>query len=251
MQRKLSRQARLATVRAARRQSTNADPASKKGTQDPVNYTAGRVMAMLVLVAVVILLVIFLASSQDNRIQDAYPLAVSAYPDADDIIGWRNLSESAIEGFKYWSLQQTAETYEWQEYSTKVLFWLSILISICGICFSLWQFLEAGETERRSAHADELEVKNEYISLAFKSRSLASLMLFVSLAYLVIYSTLIYPIEAGPDEALKALADLSAPGTAATPDLPEAVAEDLPEGMTSLPPPSADTSTEQEEPGLP
>lgn len=208
-------------------------------------------MAMLALVAVVIILIVYLASFQDNRIQDAYPLAVTEYPNAGDVHAWRNLSESAVEGFKYWSLQQTAETYEWQEYSTKVLFWLSILISICGICFSLWQFLEAGETERRSAHADELEVKNEYISLAFKSRSLASLMLFVSLAYLVIYSTLIYPIEAGPDEALQALADLSAPGTAAAPNLPEAVAEDLPEGMTPLSPPAAETSTEPAVPDLP
>lgn len=115
-------------------------------------------------------------------------------------------SQKHLEAYKAWSTVHNVSIFSWQLFSTKVLFWLSIVVSMCGIVFSVWQFFEASDAQRRSEHADELEIKTEMISLAFKSRSIASLLLFVSIGYLTLYSIFVYPIEIHPQSTIAPLA---------------------------------------------
>jgi hypothetical protein len=109
-------------------------------------------------------------------------------------------TDKSYEAYKQWTLDQTVRAFDWHARSTKIIFWISMLVGISGICFSFWQFVEASREERRAINADEIELKMQFISLAFKSRSIAALMMFVSLAYLLIYVTLVYPVRYRPQE---------------------------------------------------
>lgn len=102
--------------------------------------------------------------------------------------------------YAIWTLKFRESTFEWNLRSTKIIFWVSIIVSMSGMMFAFWQFLDAGNKDQRAAEADELEVKTQMASIAFKSRSLASLVLFVSIAYLLIYVTFVYPIKSTHDE---------------------------------------------------
>jgi hypothetical protein len=99
------------------------------------------------------------------------------------------------ERYKQWAAQHTVAIHAWHIRSTKIIFWVSILVSAFGIGFSFWQFIEAGKAESSASHQDQLELKTQLVTLAFKSRSLATFMMFCSLAYLMIYITLVYPIR--------------------------------------------------------
>lgn len=117
-----------------------------------------------------------------------------------------------VEYAKYvvWTLKFRESTFEWSLRSTKIIFWVSMLISVSGIMFAFWQFLDASNKDQRAVEADELEIKTQMASIAFKSRSLASLVLFVSIAYLLIYVRFVHPInethdKLGTNEAAQAV----------------------------------------------
>ncbi len=101
----------------------------------------------------------------------------------------------AIEQYNRWTLSENRRIFQWHARSTKVLFWVSILITITGMSFAFWQFVEASQSEKAAIETEELQVKTQLVSLAFKSRSLATFMMFVSLAYLLIYVTMVYPVK--------------------------------------------------------
>ena len=100
--------------------------------------------------------------------------------------------------YTQWTYQQNQRVYSWHAFSTKVIFWLSMFIAVSGVGFAFWQFVSASEEAREAASADELEIKTQLASLAFKSRSIAALVLFVSIAYMLIYTLWIYPIKETP-----------------------------------------------------
>jgi hypothetical protein len=101
----------------------------------------------------------------------------------------------AVEKYNQWTLSENRRIFDWHSRSTKILFWTSILITITGMAFSFWQFVEASHSEESARKTEQLEVKTQLVSLAFKSRSLATFMMFISLAYLLIYVTMVYPVR--------------------------------------------------------
>jgi hypothetical protein len=94
-----------------------------------------------------------------------------------------------------WRVMHNVGTFEWQTRSGKMLFWVSLIVIATGVGFSFWQFFEASRADRSGAEAEELQVKNAFFSIAFKSRSLATFMMFISIAYLLIYVTQIFPVR--------------------------------------------------------
>jgi amino acid transporter len=106
-----------------------------------------------------------------------------------------------------WTADQNVQVFEWHARSTKIIFWVSMLITVTGIVFAFWQFVEASKTSHAAEQTDKIELKNQFISLAFRSRSLATFMMFVAITYLLIYVTLVYPITTveGPKTVMQSL----------------------------------------------
>ena len=103
------------------------------------------------------------------------------------------------ERYKQWVHYEYQQAFFWQAWSKKVIFWLSMLMAIVGLCMSFLQFASANREVRGALDIDkssqqELELSSKLISLAIKTRSVAALILFVSLAYLVIYVLFLHPI---------------------------------------------------------
>lgn len=113
----------------------------------------------------------------------------------DDIATETNRTVLINEMYKQWVVLHQRQTYEWQRRSTTVLFCVSVLITVVGIGFSFWHFLEGTRAETMAEAVDELQIKSQFISLAFKSRSLATFMMCVSIAYFLIYIQFVYPIR--------------------------------------------------------
>jgi hypothetical protein len=100
--------------------------------------------------------------------------------------------------YEIWTLSSKIKSFEWNLRSTKYLFWLSMLVSLSGVVFAFWQFAQASRFDRAQGEHDELAFKSLMANLSFKSRSVASLVLFVSIAYLMIYTAFVYPIRIVP-----------------------------------------------------
>ena len=111
---------------------------------------------------------------------------------------YREITQMHYERYVQWTIQDAYANFDWHARSSKILFWVSILVSVSGMCFAFWQFVEAREGDRSASEADEIELRTQMMSLAFKSRSVAALVLFVSLAYLLIYIVFVYPISFQP-----------------------------------------------------
>ena len=126
-----------------------------------------------------------------------------------DSIEYRSRVDQFYKEYVIWTIVQNQETFEWNLRSTKVLFWLSIFISVSGVTFSFWQFIDASEKDKFSGQADELELRTRLATIAFKSRSIAALVLFVSIAYLLVYATLIYPIQFLPQSVVLSDGEIS------------------------------------------
>uniref|UniRef100_UPI0040570DEF hypothetical protein n=1 Tax=Candidatus Electronema sp. TaxID=2698783 RepID=UPI0040570DEF len=112
-------------------------------------------------------------------------------------------TSKAIELYNQWVVNNNRRIFEWQARSTKIIFYVSILMTITGMSFAFWQFIEASHSEKIATEEDQLEVKTQLVSLAFKSRSLATFMMFISLAYMLIYVTVIYPVKPVSGEEFK------------------------------------------------
>jgi magnesium-transporting ATPase (P-type) len=112
-----------------------------------------------------------------------------------DIAIYQLETSKTIELFNQWSINENRRIFEWHARSTKIIFYVSILITIIGMAFAFWQFVEASNSEKIAIEAEQLEIKTQLVSLAFKSRSLATFMMFISLAYMLIYVTVVYPVK--------------------------------------------------------
>lgn len=110
------------------------------------------------------------------------------------LVNYSAETNKAHEMYRAWVVRYHQRTFEWTMRSTKVIFWVSIIVAISGISFAFWQFVEAAHKETKALEADELELKTQLVSVAFKSRSVAALVMFMSIAYLLIYIYFVYPI---------------------------------------------------------
>jgi hypothetical protein len=97
--------------------------------------------------------------------------------------------------FSIWTLEQGRANFEWSQRSTRYIFWVSMLITVSGIAFAFWQFARASQFDRESAERDEVELKTQLASLSFKTRSVATLVLVVSLGYLGLYVGFLHGVE--------------------------------------------------------
>ncbi|MBU3029363.1 hypothetical protein [Paracoccus marinaquae] len=97
--------------------------------------------------------------------------------------------------YSIWTLEQAKTNFQWSLRSSQYIFWVSMLISVSGICFAFWQFAQAGQFDRASSERDEVEVKTELASLSFKTRSVATFVLMISLLYLLIYVGFLYGVD--------------------------------------------------------
>jgi hypothetical protein len=100
--------------------------------------------------------------------------------------------------YQIWTHSLAVRAFEWNLRSTKYLFWVSMVVSLSGVAFAFWQFAQANRYDREQGQHDELAFKTHMASLSFKSRSVASLILFVSIAYLLIYAHFLYPVRQVP-----------------------------------------------------
>lgn len=122
-----------------------------------------------------------------------------------------------------WMMDNQRDVFEWSLRSSRYLFWLSVVVSVSGIAFAFWQFVRAEQFDRARAEADEMEIKTQMASLSFKARSMAALVLFVSIAYLMIYAVFVYPIQvlditdAGGSPGAPPVSAATPPGPAAPP----------------------------------
>ena len=157
-----------------------------------------------IIASIIVLIFVVMALVQIDTHGIAMPVPV--LDDAKELNEYKGETAKTVELYKSWSLHENIRIFEWHSRSTKIIFYISMLVSVSGICLSFWQFLQADVSEQRAEHADELEIKNQFLSLAFKSRSIASLLLFMSIGYLLIYVTFVYEIS--PHEANNRLADM-------------------------------------------
>jgi len=104
-------------------------------------------------------------------------------------------TEHVREAYQRWVFEHRIRAFSWHERSTKIIFWLSMFVAISGLGLSFWQFTTSVKEAEKATEENELTIKTELISLAFKSRSIAALILFLSVAYLAIYALFIYPLK--------------------------------------------------------
>ncbi len=88
--------------------------------------------------------------------------------------------------YRVFVLQQHQRAFECNARSTKVILWVSMVVAISSISFASWQFVQASQKETKGLEAEELELKTQRVSIAFKSRSLAALVMSMSVVYLSI-----------------------------------------------------------------
>lgn len=145
-------------------------------------------VAVSIAVAVLLLLLLFqldlLQNQPDFEIDKDIPLA-----DYEDLFN-RHAFEYSI-----WTLEQARTNFQWSVRSAQYIFWISMIISLSGICFAFWQFAQASQFDRVQVERDEFEVKTELASLSFKTRSVATFVLMVSLIYLLIYVKFLYGVQ--------------------------------------------------------
>lgn len=156
------------------------------------NYTRPLVIGFSMILAI---LLIFLLIFLDQKVFHESNLGFRKLSDYKDVSSYLEVHQ--IE-YMVWTMKENVEHHEWNLRSTKILFWLSIFVSISGIIFSFWQFSKADEFERRFSESDEVVIKNSTAEISFKSRSIASFVLVLSLVYLIIYVKFLYPIEYSP-----------------------------------------------------
>ncbi len=101
--------------------------------------------------------------------------------------------------YSMWTLAENRRHFDWNLRSTKYIFWVSMFVSLSGVVFAFWQFAQANQFDRAQRDHDEVSFRTRMAELSFKSRSVASLILFVSIVYLLIYVAFLYPIRHAPN----------------------------------------------------
>ncbi len=98
-----------------------------------------------------------------------------------------------------WSLKHNRSAYEWQGFSTQVIFYVVILLVFVGVVFSGLQFFKAfrvGNSEASPQTPDyhtELEISTKGVKVS--SPVLGIIILAISLAFFYLYLVHVYPIN--------------------------------------------------------
>lgn len=154
-------------------------------------------VALSILVVFVLILATILLDSRIFAVAPFEPDAARSVADYDD------LYVKARYEYALWALEERRLHFDWNLRSTKYIFWVSMVVSISGVCFSFWQFAQAAQFDRLQREVEEVAFKSQMASLSFRTRSVASLVLLVSIIYLMIYVAFLYPIRNVPDRAFE------------------------------------------------
>lgn len=98
----------------------------------------------------------------------------------------------------HWSLKHNRSAFEWQGFSTRVIFYVVILLVFVGVLFSGVQFFkgyrERGQDKTSAAeYQTELEISTKGIKVS--SPVLGVIILVISLAFFYLYLVHVYPIN--------------------------------------------------------
>ncbi len=104
---------------------------------------------------------------------------------------------TAIYNDYLWSLQHDKEVYEWQRFSTKIIFYAVILLVFLGMAFSGIQFYKSykitDSADKTPDTPTELELSLKGIKVT--SSILGVIILVISLAFFYLYLVHVYPIN--------------------------------------------------------
>lgn len=145
-------------------------------------------VAASILVAVGLLLLLFWLDVRQNT------TGFAVDPDISLADYEERFNRHAFE-YSIWTLEQAKTNFQWSLRSSQYIFWISMMISLSGICFAFWQFAQANQFDRAWAERDEVTVKTELASLSFKTRSVATFVLMTSILYLLIYVGFLYGVD--------------------------------------------------------
>ena len=165
---------------------------SRTMSEPPIKGLTPWSVAISVLLTIAVVLGLYYLDQRQERgaFTPNEALSMAEY----EIVRDRHRREYAI-----WTTENLRRVYEWDLRSAKYIFWISAFISLSGIAFAFWQFAQASSIDREMTQHDELEIKTQLASLSFKSRSIASLVLFVSVAYMLIFTIFLHGVEITED----------------------------------------------------
>jgi hypothetical protein len=96
-------------------------------------------------------------------------------------------------------LEYNVDVFRWQGFSTKVMFWIVILLTLSGLAFAGVQFWLTFRHYDPRKHPEapkmDAEAKVSASGLEFKTPVLGVTVLFISMAFLFLYMRYVYPIE--------------------------------------------------------
>lgn len=103
---------------------------------------------------------------------------------------------TAIYNDYLWSIQHNKWVYEWQGFSTKVIFFSVVFLVFLGMAFSGIQFYKSYKTadpDQKPDTATELELSLKGVKVT--SSILGVIILVISLAFFYLYLVHVYPIN--------------------------------------------------------
>lgn len=96
-------------------------------------------------------------------------------------------------------LRHNREIFEWQLYSSRVIFWVVLILVSIGIIFSAIQFYKSMLISRSIKESDRLELQTELEvsakGLKISSPVLGVIILVISLAFFYLFIIHVYPIQ--------------------------------------------------------
>ena len=149
-------------------------------------------VALSVLGLVIFILV--LVAVDENVFRDQGPFGL---PEGSSLREDQIRTAQTYEVYRQWVYHERQRAFSWHARSTKIVFYVFVLFSVSGMTFSFWQFVASTREARRALELEEtqLEMKTQLLSLALKSRSMAAVVLVISVAYFLVYALFIYPLN--------------------------------------------------------
>lgn len=96
-------------------------------------------------------------------------------------------------------LEYNVDVFHWQGFSTKIMFWIVILLTLSGLGFAGIQFWLTfryyDPRKQPDAPKMDAEAKMSADGIEFKTPVLGVTVLFISMAFLFLYMKYVYPIE--------------------------------------------------------
>ncbi len=106
------------------------------------------------------------------------------------------LDEKEID-YEIFMMEHNKKVFEWELFSTKVFFWLSIFLVIVGITLSILQFIKSShQINSNSESTIILSEKGFQLKTAF----IGLILLIISFGYLYLYMKTAYPVKYIEDE---------------------------------------------------